>query len=169
MMCLCTSGFMADAIFAQSKLLDVAPPAEAQCTRSLRLGYKLCAVIPVAGKVTSQVATQGAESAVYDCLVIIVGYIQVTVLHWRPTDRCLQHALRSKSHSGPNNNIPCFCENRSKSGASNVTIRYIAPETSFKLQVANHRWTATNDIDCSQSKLRRHSQPQQQQKQHQWL
>jgi len=48
--------------------------------RSLGLGYKLCAVIPVAGqrthgttfralKVTSQVATPGAVSAVYDCLV----------------------------------------------------------------------------------------------------
>jgi len=57
-------------------------PAEAQCTRSLGLGYKLCAVIPVAGqrtrlgttfrvlKVTSQVATPGGgESVVYDCLV----------------------------------------------------------------------------------------------------
>jgi len=55
-------------------------PAEAQCTRSLGLGYKLCAVIPVASqrthgstfrklKVTSQVATPGAESAVYDCFV----------------------------------------------------------------------------------------------------
>ena len=55
-------------------------PAEAQRTRSLGLGYKLCAVIPVAGqrthrttflalKVTSQVATPGAESAVYECLV----------------------------------------------------------------------------------------------------
>ena len=55
-------------------------PAEAQCTRSLGLGYKLCAVIPAAGqrthgttfralKVTSQVATQGAECAVYDCFV----------------------------------------------------------------------------------------------------
>ena len=43
-------------------------------------GYKLCAVIPVAGqwthwttlralKVTSQVATPGAEFAVYDCLI----------------------------------------------------------------------------------------------------
>ena len=52
-------------------------PAEAQCTRSLGLGCKLCAVIPVAGqwthgttfrslKVTSQVATPGAESAVCD-------------------------------------------------------------------------------------------------------
>jgi len=55
-------------------------PAEAQCTRSLGLGYKLCAVIPAVGqrthgttfralKVTSQVATAGAESAIYDCLV----------------------------------------------------------------------------------------------------
>jgi len=53
-----------------------------QCTRSLGLGYKLCAVTPAAGqrthgttfralKVTSQVATPGAESAVHDCLVII--------------------------------------------------------------------------------------------------
>ena len=55
-------------------------PAKAQCTRSLGLGYKLCAIIPVAGqrthlttfralKVTSQVAATGAESAVYVCLV----------------------------------------------------------------------------------------------------
>ena len=55
-------------------------PAEAQCTRSLGLGYKLCAIIPVAGhrthgttfrtlKLTSQVATPGAQSAIYDCLV----------------------------------------------------------------------------------------------------
>ena len=54
--------------------------AEAQCTRSLGLGYKLCAVIPISGqrthwttfralKVTCQVATPGAESAVYDWLV----------------------------------------------------------------------------------------------------
>jgi len=56
-------------------------PAEAQCTRSLGLGYKLCAVIPAAGqrrhgttfralKITSQVAAAGAVSAVYDCLVV---------------------------------------------------------------------------------------------------
>ena len=56
-------------------------PAEAQCTRSLGLGYKRCAVMPVLGQwtqgptfrafiVTSQVAAAGAESAVYDCLVI---------------------------------------------------------------------------------------------------
>ena len=52
-------------------------PADAQFIRSLGLGYKLCAVIPVAGqrthgttfrslKVVSQVATPGAESEVYD-------------------------------------------------------------------------------------------------------
>ena len=55
-------------------------PAEAQRTRSLGLGYKLCAVLLVVGqrthgttfralKVTSRVATPGAVSAVYDCLV----------------------------------------------------------------------------------------------------
>ena len=52
-------------------------PAEAQRTRSLGLGYELCAVIPAARqrthvatfralKTTSQVATPGAESALYD-------------------------------------------------------------------------------------------------------
>jgi len=57
-------------------------PAEAHCTHSLGLGYKLYAVIQAAGqrthgttfrtfKATSQVAIPGAESAVYDCLVII--------------------------------------------------------------------------------------------------
>ena len=78
-----TSGFLDDVIFAHKpRLLDVAAQLErsAQCTRSLGLSYKLCALIPVAGqrthgttfrafKVTSQVATPGAESAVYDCLV----------------------------------------------------------------------------------------------------
>jgi len=55
--------------------------AEAQCTCSLGHGYKLCAVIPVAGqrmhrttfralKVTSRVSAPGAESVVYDCLVL---------------------------------------------------------------------------------------------------
>jgi len=64
-----------------SGLLDIADQlAEVQRTRSLGLGYKLCAVIPVAGqrthgttfrtvKVTSQVTTPGAESAVCECLV----------------------------------------------------------------------------------------------------
>jgi len=71
---------MDDVLFAHKpRLLERRRPAEAQCTRSLGLGYKLCAVIPAAGqrthgatfralKVTSQVATPGAESAVYDCL-----------------------------------------------------------------------------------------------------
>ena len=57
-------------------------PAEAQSTRSLGLGYKLCAVVPVAGqrthrttfrtlKVTSQVAAPGAKSAVWlSCSVL---------------------------------------------------------------------------------------------------
>ena len=72
---LCTSGFMDDVMFARKpRLIDVA----AKCTRSLGLGYKLCAVIPAAGQRTCetrflaqtfQVATPGAESAVYDCLV----------------------------------------------------------------------------------------------------
>ena len=54
-------------------LLDVAAQVKCSCTRSLGLGYKMCALIPVAGqrmhgttsralKVTSQVATTGAKS-----------------------------------------------------------------------------------------------------------
>ena len=78
---LCTSGFMDDVIFAHTpRLLD----AEAQCTRSLAFGYKLCAVIPVVGqrthvttlralKVSFHVATQG----VYDCLVDHVNKMHV--------------------------------------------------------------------------------------------
>ena len=69
-------------------------PAEAQCTRSLRLGYKLRVVIPVAGqrthgttfralKVTYQVATQGAVRAVYDCLVFLRDLVDTTFrLFW---------------------------------------------------------------------------------------
>ena len=79
---LCTSGFMDDVIVAHKpRLLDVAAQLKDICTRSLGLGYKLCAVIPVTGqrthgttfralKVTSRVALPGAESAVYDCLVM---------------------------------------------------------------------------------------------------
>ena len=59
---------------SQAKVVRCRRPAEAQFTRSLRLGYKLCAVILVAGqrkhgitfralKVTFQAATPGAESA----------------------------------------------------------------------------------------------------------
>ena len=82
LLCRCsdTFAFMGDVIFAHKPtLLDFAP-AEAQCTRSLELDYKLRAVIPVAGRrthgttsraltVTFRVATPGAKSAVYDWLV----------------------------------------------------------------------------------------------------
>ena len=76
-----TSGFMDDVIFAhRPRQLDVAAQAKTQCTRSLGLGYKLCAVIRDTGqrthgttfrslKVSSQVATAEAESAVYDSRV----------------------------------------------------------------------------------------------------
>jgi len=73
---------MNDVIVAQNpRLLDIAAQLKTVHTH-LGLGSKLCAVIPVAGqrthgttfrafKVTSRVATTGAESAVYDCLVAI--------------------------------------------------------------------------------------------------
>jgi len=69
-----TSGFVDDVISAHKPmLLDVAAHVKCSCTRSLGLGYEMCALIPVAGqrmhgttsralKVTSQVATQGAKS-----------------------------------------------------------------------------------------------------------
>ena len=80
---LCTSGFMDDVIFAHKpKLLDVAAQLKriAHAALGLANGYMLCAVIPVTSqrthgttflalKVTSQVATLGAECLVYDCLV----------------------------------------------------------------------------------------------------
>jgi len=48
---LCTSGFEDDVIFAHKCKVDRRRrPAEAQCTRSLGLGYKLCAVIPANGR-----------------------------------------------------------------------------------------------------------------------
>ena len=67
-------------MMSQAKVARRHCPAKAQCTCSLGLGYKLCAVIPVAGqrthrttfralKVISQLATPGAESAVCDCLL----------------------------------------------------------------------------------------------------
>jgi len=47
---LCTSGFMDDVIFAHKpRLLDVAAQLK-QCTHCLGLGYKLCAIIPIAGQ-----------------------------------------------------------------------------------------------------------------------
>ena len=74
---------MDDVTFAHKpRLLDVA----AQLKRSAHASFGLainCALLPVAGqrahgtifralKVTSRVATPGAESAVYDCLVCTV-------------------------------------------------------------------------------------------------
>ena len=80
-------------------------PAEAQRTSSLGLGYKLCAVIPVAGqrtrrttfralKVTSQVATPGARSL-----------RSMTVLLLQ-TDR---HTLHSTPRSIVMSVFVCFC------------------------------------------------------------
>jgi len=82
---LCTSIFMDDIIFICSSAKVGRPrrPAEVQCTCSLGHGCKLCAVILVAGqrmhgttfqarRVTSQVATLGAESAVYDSVIFCV-------------------------------------------------------------------------------------------------
>ena len=79
----CTSGFVDDVIDAhRPRLLDVAAPSRSAVHTQSWLGYNLCAVIPVAGqrthgttfralKVTSQVATPGAESAVRDCSVAV--------------------------------------------------------------------------------------------------
>ena len=60
-------------------------PAEAQCTRSLGLGYKMCALIPVAGqrthgtnfraiKLTSQVATPGQSLRSMTALCVIATF-----------------------------------------------------------------------------------------------
>ena len=77
--------------------------AEAQRTSSLGLGYKLCALIPLAGQrthgttfrtltVTSRVAATGAESAVY--LSCRRGGLVVEVIVGFPRSPCLQpHAV----------------------------------------------------------------------------
>ena len=77
----CISGFVDDVMFAHKpRLLDVA--AQLKCSAHAALGMAVnCALIPVVGqrthgtafralKVTCQVAATGAESAVYDCLVL---------------------------------------------------------------------------------------------------
>ena len=79
---LCTSGFTDDVMFAHKpiKLLDVAAQLKRSAHAALGLTINCARVIPVAGqrthgttfralKVTSHVATPGAESAVYHCLV----------------------------------------------------------------------------------------------------
>jgi len=49
-----TSGYMGVVICSSAKVAPRRRPDEAQCTRSLGLGYKLCAVIPVAGQWTHE-------------------------------------------------------------------------------------------------------------------
>jgi len=69
-------------ICSKAKVARRRHPAEAQCTRSLGLAYKLCAVIPVACqwthgttfsalKVTSQMATQGQSLRSMTALLVI--------------------------------------------------------------------------------------------------
>jgi len=77
-----------------SKVARRIHPPEAQRTRSLGHGYKLCTVILVAGqrthrttflplKVTFQVTTSGAESAAYYCtLSVQMKWFRVRV--WLP-------------------------------------------------------------------------------------
>jgi len=91
-------------ICSRAKVARRRRPAEAQCKRILGLGYKLCAAIPVAGrrthgttfralKVTSQVATPGAESAVLDCLVwfcsdhLCLARVLQSWWQWMPLNR----------------------------------------------------------------------------------
>ena len=118
---LCTSDFMDDVIFDHKpRLLDVA--AHTQRTCSLGLGYELCAVIPVAGqqthgttfralKVTSLVATSGAESAVYDWLVYFAcraGSGVHRAVHGRVSART-QRPMVSLSQSTRSRGQPSHC------------------------------------------------------------
>jgi len=72
---LCTSGFMEDVMFAHKpKLLDVAAQLKRSAHTALGLaincaGQQTRRTTFRAPKVTSQVATPGAESTVFDCLV----------------------------------------------------------------------------------------------------
>jgi len=88
---LCTSGFMDDVMFAHKpRLLDVAAQLKRSAHAALSLAIS-CAVILVAGQrthgttflpheVSSQAAAAGAESAVYDCSVVVVYISQWRVL-----------------------------------------------------------------------------------------
>ena len=79
---LCTSGFMTDVIFAHKpRLLDVAVQLKRNAHAALGVAISRAQYYHLqakgthgttyrALKVTSQVATPGAESAVYDCLVV---------------------------------------------------------------------------------------------------
>ena len=57
-----TSGFMDYVVFGQTKVARRRSPAEAQCTRSLGLGCKLCAVIPVADQPTHGTTFRALEA-----------------------------------------------------------------------------------------------------------
>ena len=116
---LCTSGLWMTSCLLISQCHLTSPPSwSAARTRSLGLGYKLCAVIAVAGqrthgttfralKVTSQVATPGAESAVHDCLVSSIIFENEILLipGCGSSNQLLTNVLSDSSCSGGN----CQC------------------------------------------------------------
>jgi len=92
---------------------STSPPTEAQCTRSLGLGYKLCTVAGQrthgttfrALEVTSEVATPGAESAVYDCLVFVFNNLYfwtffTVTSYCRCRNRVHKYQLLQMDHPG---------------------------------------------------------------------
>ena len=87
---LCTSGFMDDVIFAhKSRLLDVAAQLKRSAHAVFGLATNCCAITPDrqrthgttfrALKVTFHVATPGAESTVYDCLVWETRFVELLI------------------------------------------------------------------------------------------
>ena len=104
-------------------LLDVAAQLKrrAQRTRSLGLGYKLCAVIPAAGQrtcgttfrafqLTSHVATTGAESAVYDCIDVLCRQnCWANGVGWtRTLSCCCRPPTRWPASTPPTNSRPTY-------------------------------------------------------------
>jgi len=116
---LCTSGLWMTSCLLISQCHLTSPPSwSAARTRSLGLVYKLCAVTAVAGqrthgttfralKVTSQVATPGAESAVHDCLVSSIIFENEILLipGCGSSNQLLTNVLSDSSCSGGN----CQC------------------------------------------------------------
>ena len=104
---------MDDVTFAHKPIARRRRPAEAQqCTSSLGLGYRLCAVIPVAGQrthgttfrvfeLTSQVTTPGAESAVYDCLVVDGTSLRQLIIVFLLSSLSETAALRARKLPSP--------------------------------------------------------------------
>ena len=101
---LCTSGFLDDIIFAHKpRLLDVAAQLKRSAHAALGLAInKLYAVKPVVGhrahdttfrvlEVASQVATPGAKSAVYDCLIF--QYFLTLIHHDLPINYFLNNSV----------------------------------------------------------------------------